>query len=51
MARTTTNYAQADLTTRIQKKAKEIWEKKGRAPGKDLENWLEAERLVKSGRA
>ena len=42
---------QAELTARIQKKAKEIWEKKGYAQGQDLENWLEAEKLVKSGKA
>jgi len=41
----------ADLTACIQKKAQEIWERKGRVPGKDLENWLEAEKLVKSGKA
>ncbi|MFA6600213.1 MAG: DUF2934 domain-containing protein [Candidatus Omnitrophota bacterium] len=40
-----------DLTERIRKVAKEIWERKGRKSGKDLENWLEAERLVKSGKA
>lgn len=40
-----------ELTERIRTKAKEIWEKKGRVQGKDLEIWLEAERLVKSGRS
>lgn len=40
-----------NLQSRIEKKAKEIWEKKGRTQGKDLENWLEAEKLVKSGKA
>ena len=39
-----------ELNERIQKKAKEIWEKKGRVLNKDLEIWLEAERLVKAGR-
>ena len=39
-----------ELNERIQKKAKELWEQKGRVSNKDLEIWLEAERLVKSGR-
>lgn len=40
----------AELTNRIQKKAREIWERKGCVEGQDLENWLEAEKLVKSGK-
>lgn len=40
-----------ELNDRIQKKAKELWEQKGRVQNKDLEIWLEAERLVKSGKA
>ncbi len=40
-----------ELNARIQKKARELWEKKGRVSNKDLEIWLEAERLVKSGNA
>ncbi len=39
------------LNERIQKKAKELWEQKGRVQNQDLEIWLEAERLVKSGKA
>lgn len=31
----------------ITKKAQEIYEKSGRIPGRDLTNWLEAERWVK----
>ena len=31
----------------IRKKAYELWEKKGRISGKDLEIWLEAEKIVK----
>ncbi|OQA56792.1 MAG: hypothetical protein BWY42_00825 [Candidatus Omnitrophica bacterium ADurb.Bin277] len=38
---------EAELTERIREKAKELWEKKGRVQGQDLEIWLEAERLVK----
>jgi len=40
-----------ELTDRIHKKAQELWEKKGRVQGKDLDIWLEAEKLVKSGKA
>lgn len=43
--------SESELNERIQKKAKELWEQKGRVQGKDLEIWLEAEKLVKSGRA
>lgn len=32
---------------RIRCIAQQLFEKKGRMPGHDLENWLEAERLVK----
>ncbi len=38
---------EAELTERIKEKAKELWEKKGRVQGQDLEIWLEAEKLVK----
>ncbi|MFA5168901.1 MAG: DUF2934 domain-containing protein [Candidatus Omnitrophota bacterium] len=40
-----------ELNERIQKKAKELWEQKGCVQNKDLEIWLEAEKLVKSGKA
>ena len=40
-----------ELTARIQKKARELWEQKGCVQNKDLEIWLEAERSVKSGNA
>ena len=30
----------------IQKKAYEFYEKRGREPGKEVEEWLEAEKLV-----
>ncbi len=42
--------SEPELTDRIRKKAQEIWEKKGRVQGKDLDIWLEAEKLVKSGK-
>ncbi len=38
----------AQLTEAIRKKAQELFEKSGRKPGRDLENWLEAERIIKS---
>jgi len=40
-----------ELNTRIQAKAKELWQQKGCVQNKDLEIWLEAEKLVKNGRA
>lgn len=42
--------SESELRDCIQKRAREIWEKRGRVQGKDLEIWLEAEKLVKSGR-
>jgi len=35
------------LTAEIRKKAQELYEKSGRKAGHDLENWLEAERIIK----
>jgi hypothetical protein len=43
--------SEAELNERIKQTARELWEKKGRVQNKDLEIWLEAERLVKSGKA
>jgi len=40
----------AQLHEAIRKKAQEIYEKSGRKPGHDLDNWLEAERIVKRER-
>jgi hypothetical protein len=39
-----------ELNARIQEKAKELWQQKGCVLNKDLEIWLEAERLVKAGK-
>lgn len=39
--------AQGQLNEAIRKKAQELYEKSGRKPGRDLDNWLEAERIVK----
>lgn len=36
------------LNEEIRKKAQELFEKSGHVPGRDLDNWLEAERIVKS---
>lgn len=40
-----------EIATCIKKKAHELWEQKGRIQGQDLEIWLEAEKIVKSGMA
>jgi len=37
----------SDLTEQIRKKAKELWERDGRKQGRDMDYWLQAERLVK----
>ncbi|MFA5099414.1 MAG: DUF2934 domain-containing protein [Candidatus Omnitrophota bacterium] len=39
-----------DQTEVIRKVAQKLYEKKGCQPGHDIENWLEAEKLVKSGK-
>jgi hypothetical protein len=36
-----------ELRQRVEQKAYELFERRGRDPGHDLEDWLEAERLVK----
>ncbi|MDP2929141.1 MAG: DUF2934 domain-containing protein [Candidatus Omnitrophota bacterium] len=36
------------LNAEIKKKAQELYEKSGRKSGHDLNNWLEAERIVKA---
>ena len=40
-----------ELREKIQQKAYELFEQRGCEHGHDLEDWLEAERLVRSGRA
>jgi len=56
MARWSTNKAssnsstaipQDQLTDMIRKKAYELYEKRGKKSGQDMNNWLEAERIVK----
>ncbi|MFC1590068.1 DUF2934 domain-containing protein [Candidatus Omnitrophota bacterium] len=36
-----------DMCSMVEKKAYELWQKKGGGVGKELDNWLEAEKLVK----
>ncbi|MCM8790689.1 MAG: DUF2934 domain-containing protein [Candidatus Omnitrophica bacterium] len=36
-----------DLTDAIRKKAYELYEKRGKKPGHALDDWLEAERIIK----
>ena len=52
MARKSTNKTEASvlqdqLTDMIRKKANELYEKSGRKSGRDLDNWLEAEKAIK----
>ena len=39
--------SQEDMGVLVGKKAQEIYEESGRKPGNDLQNWLEAEKIVK----
>jgi uncharacterized protein YhaN len=43
-----TSVTTRQLNEVISKKAKELYEKSGRKPGRDLDNWLEAEKAVKA---
>jgi len=36
-----------DLRKLVEKKAFELYDKRGRKPGHSLEDWLEAERIIK----
>ena len=36
-----------DISALVEKKAREIYEKSGRKPDNDLQNWLEAEKIIK----
>ena len=42
-----TSIPQDQLTDMIRKKAYELYEKRGKKSGQDMNNWLEAERLIK----
>jgi hypothetical protein len=48
MNKTGSSCGQGQFTEAIRKKAQELYEKSGRKQGRDLENWLEAERIVKA---
>ncbi|MFH0764329.1 MAG: DUF2934 domain-containing protein [Candidatus Omnitrophota bacterium] len=37
----------SQITDMIRKKAYELYEKRGRKPGRTMEDWLEAERIIK----
>jgi len=39
-----------NMTEQIRSKARELWEQKGRIQGKDLDIWLEAERIIRAGK-
>lgn len=39
--------AGSDLTAMVQKKAYELYEKRGKKPGYAMQDWLEAERIIK----
>jgi len=47
MDKTETSIPQDQLTNMIRKKAYELYEKRGRKPGRDMDNWLEAEKMIK----
>ena len=38
---------QQEITEKIRKVAQGLYEKRGRTPGHELDDWLEAEKLVK----
>ena len=38
---------QDQLTDMIRKKAYDLYEKRGKKQGHDMDNWLEAERMIK----
>jgi len=42
-----TSIPQDQLTDMIRKKAYELYEKRGKKSGQDMNNWLEAERIIK----
>jgi len=45
--KTGVSISQDQLTDTIRKKAQELYEISGKKPGRDMENWLEAERIIK----
>lgn len=47
MNKTQMSIPQDKLTDMIRKKAYELYEKKGKKQGRDMDNWLEAERIIR----
>jgi Protein of unknown function (DUF2934) len=41
--------AELELRCRIRERARQIWIERGRPEGRDIENWLEAEREMATG--
>jgi len=46
----TVSIPQDQLSDMIRKKAYELYEKRGKKPGRDMDNWLEAETMIKQKR-
>jgi len=46
----TVSIPQDQLSDMIRKKAYELYEKRGKKPGRDMDNWLEAETMIKQER-
>ena len=42
-----TSVPQDQLTDAIRKKAYELYEKRGKKQNRDMDNWLEAEKMIK----
>lgn len=42
------HFVNEDLYNQIAKKAHELYEQRGCVPGHDIEDWLEAERILKA---
>ena len=45
----TTSCSQKDMSDLIAKKAYDLYVKSGCKPGRDLDNWAKAEKIVKAG--
>ncbi len=48
MKSSTSSCSQTQFSDAVKKKAYELYEKSGRKSGRDLANWLEAEKIVRS---
>ena len=44
---TDSNLSAQDIQAMIEKKAYELWLKNGGGPSKELQNWIEAERIIR----